>query len=386
VAAERRARTSRTRANATGLAIAAVVLVSGLMLATTPPAPAKAPTPVLPSSFFGVAPQAQLAADDLSRMGQGQIGTLRTIINWATVDPTAVTDDNNWATIDPIVAEAARNGIQVVPFVFGTPSWVVQTLDNGSCPVDKCAAYAPRTVAALEEWKRFLGEAVARYGPNGEFFAENPSVPVVPITTWQIWNEQNSETFYKPQPSPSAYATLLAASHDAILAQDPNARILLGGMYGTPGGEDEPKLFAWNFLRKLYRVPGFANSFNAVAAHPYSARLTKVKQQVKLLHKEVVKAGDDASMWITEIGWSGGDGPNPLERGKRGQANRLREAMRYFIGKRAAFKIENVTWFAWRDLAGKPICAWCAKAGLFKAPALTPKPAWNALMAFTGGS
>ena len=91
-------------------------------------------------------------------------------------------------------------------------------------------------------------------------------------------------------------------------------------------------------------------------------------------------------MWVTEVGWSSGNGDNPLERGKQGQASRLREAMRYFIGQQAAFNIQNVTWFAWRDLAGKPICQWCGKAGLFKAEPLTPKPAWNALMAFTGGS
>ena len=41
--------------------------------------------------------------------------------------------------------------------------------------------------------------------------------------------------------------------------------------------------------------------------------------------------------------------------------------MSWFIGHQAAYNIENVTWFAWRDLAGKPICQWCANAGLFKA-------------------
>jgi hypothetical protein len=370
------------------IVVAAVIaaLFCVLILPATAPAPAKGPTSVVPRSFYGVVSQTQLTGDDLNRMGVGQIGTLRTIMNWATIDPTSTEGDNQWVSIDPIVAAAARNGIQVLPFVFGTPTWVATTLDGRSCPVTKCGEYAPSGAAAIEQWKRFLGEAVVRYGPNGEFFAENPDVPVVPITTWQIWNEQNSATFYKPKPSPAAYARLVAASHDAILAKDPNAKVLLGGMFGTPGGEDEPKLFAWNFLHKLYQVAGFADSFTGVGAHPYSARLIKVKEQVKLLRKEVVRAGDDAEMWITEVGWSSGTGKNPLERGNTGQANRLRDAMRYFIAKQAAYNIRNVTWFAWRDLAGRPICDWCAAAGLFKAATLTPKPAWNALMAFTGGS
>jgi hypothetical protein len=374
------------RAGSRTISIAAAIaaFVSILTLAT--PAPAKGPTSVVPRSFYGVVSQAQLTTDDVNRMGLGKLGTLRTIINWATIDPTATESDNDWSQIDPLVAEAARNGIQVLPFVYGTPTWVATTLDGRSCAANKCGEYAPSGPAAIEQWKRFLGEAVARYGPDGEFFAANPEVPVVPITTWQIWNEQNSTTFYKPKPNTAAYARLVAASHDAILAKDPNARLLLGGMFGSPGGEDEPKLFAWNFLRKLYQVPGFADSFTGVGAHPYSARLIKVKEQVKLLRKEVVRAGDDAEMWITEVGWSSGTGKNPLERGKTGQANRLRDAMRFFIGKQAAYNIQNVTWFAWRDLAGRPICAWCAEAGLFKAASLTPKPAWNALMAFTGGS
>jgi hypothetical protein len=384
VAAEPSLRRSRRATVGVALLLASVVAAfAGL---GAPSAPAKGSTSVVPRSFYGVVSQTALASEDIARMGQGQIGELRTIINWATIDPTAAPDDYDWATIDPLVAEAARNGIQVLPFIFGTPTWVAETLDNRTCEPTECGLYAPQTAAALAEWKRFLGEAVARYGPNGEFFALHPEVPVVPITDWQIWNEQNSPTFYKPKPSPAAYATLVAAAHEAILAQDPAAKVLLGGMFGSPGGEDEPKLFAWDFLRKLYQAPGFKDAFTGVASHPYAARLTKVEEQVKLLHKEIAKAGDDAEMWITEVGWSSGDGKNPLERGKQGQANRLKDAMAYFIAKRTAFKIQNVTWFAWRDLAGKPICEWCGAAGLFKANALTPKPAWKALMAFTGGS
>ena len=379
-------RTSRRGWRAAGVATLLAALLAVLALSTAGPAPAKGPTSVVPRSFYGVVSQTTLSSEDLARMGQGQIGTLRVFVNWATIDLTEAPDDNDWSGLDPIMADAAKAGIQVVPFIFGTPTWVAQTLDNRTCDPASCGVYAPSSPAALAEWQRFLGEAVARYGPNGDFFTDNPSIPVLPITVWQIWNEQNSKTFYKPKPSPSAYASLLAASHDAILAKDPTAKILLGGMFGTPGGEDEPKLFAWNFLRKLYQVPGFADSFTGVAPHPYSARLIKVKEQVKLIRKEMVKAGDDAEMWITEVGWSSGTGKNPLERGKQGQANRLRDAMRYFISKSAAYRIQNVTWFAWRDLAGKPICQWCAAAGLFKATSLTPKPAWNALMAFTGGS
>ncbi len=90
-------------------------------------------------------------------------------------------------------------------------------------------------------------------------------------------------------------------------------------------------------------------------------------------------------MWVTEIGWSSEEGKNPLQRGPEGQGELLGDAFGYFTAKRAEYKIENVTWFAWRDLAGEPICAWCAEAGLFEAESLEAKPSWETLMGFTGG-
>ena len=346
---------------------------------------AAAPVSVLPSSFYGVAPQNTLTTADVGRMAQGRVGTLRILINWSTIDRTSA-DDNNWSAIDPIVYAAATQGISVTPFVFGTPEWVARDLDHHSCRPTTCELFAPRGQPALEQWQRFLREAVERYGPGGEFFAEHPYLPFQPIVVWQLWNEQNSATFYKPKPDVNAYATLVRSGTDAVRSVDPDAKILLGGMFGTPGGVDEPKLFAWNYLRKLYRVPGIAEQFDGVAVHPYAARMIKVIEQVRLMHKEIRRAKDPAEMWITEVGWSSGTGGNPLERGKKGQATRLREAMSWFIGHQAAYNIQNVTWFAWRDLAGKPICQWCANAGLFKAASLTPKPAWKTLMAYTGGS
>jgi polysaccharide biosynthesis protein PslG len=367
--------------------LGALALTAGLSVAGGgwDEAPARAADPVVPRTFFGIVPQNTLTDADLSRMAQGGVGTLRAFMNWGAIDKTPA-DDNDWSSIDPVVASAARNGITVLPFVFGTPPWVVNDLEHRSCPQAKCGLYAPAGQAALAQWQRFLVEAVERYGPGGTFFATHPDLPEVPIVVWQLWNEQNSFSFYEPKVSVNSYATLVKTGTAAIHSVDPNAKILLGGMFGTPGGEEDAKTSAWNYLHKLYRVPGIEASFDGIAVHPYAARMVKVIEQVRLMRKEVVRAHDSAEMWITEVGWSSGTGGNPLERGKRGQAARLRDAMRYFIIHQASYNIQNVTWFAWRDLGGKPICDWCGNAGLFSASSLAPKPAWRALMAFTGGS
>ena len=133
-------------------------------------------------------------------------------------------------------------------------------------------------------------------------------------------------------------------------------------------------------------MPDISAAFDGIGAHPYSAHVPKVEKQVKLMREQMVEAGDsDGEIWVTEIGWSSGTGGNPLERGEQGQADSLREAMDYFLSVRDEFNIENVTWFAWRDLPGTPICDWCAEAGLFEADELTPKPAWRTLTAYLGG-
>ncbi len=363
----------------------AVALALALALLSGSTAAAQGPTAVVPSTFFGVAPQNILTDAELNRMAQGRVGTVRTLMNWSTIDPTSA-PDNVWTEFDPLVASAARNGITVLPFIFNTPTWVATGLDHRNCTSPACGLYAPSGQAALEQWARFLRESVQRYGPNGAFWAEHPELPVIPIRTWQLWNEQNSFSFYEPKVSASAYANLVKWGSDAIRSVDPSAKVILGGMFGTPGGEEKKKFLAWTYLRKLYKVPGIEASFDGIGVHPYAARMVKVIQQTKLMHKETVRAGDPTEMWVTEVGWSSGNGGNPLDRGKKGQATRLREVMTYFIGHQAQFNVQNVTWFAWRDLGGKPICEWCGKAGLFKAGSLTPKPSWKALMAYTGGS
>jgi hypothetical protein len=105
------------------------------------------------------------------------------------------------------------------------------------------------------------------------------------------------------------------------------------------------------------------------------------------MHDEILRAGDDADMWITEVGASSDTGKNALERGPEGQAAQLREAFDFFVGKRQEWNIEAVTWYSWQDTPPDlSQCDWCAGSGLFEDGTLTPKPAWDAFVSFTGGS
>jgi len=343
----------------------------------------------VPGSFYGVVPQGNISDVDVDRMGAGNVGTLRLVFPWQALNPTADKDDSLLAAYDPLVLAAANNGIQLIPTLYGTPDWVAHDLDGVDCSSEEgvsCVPFAPRSGAALDAWADFVDEVVARYGPDGELWELYADVTPMPIRTWQIWNEQNSYTFFEPAPDPEAYERLLTTAAEAIRKRDSQAEIILGGMFQTSGRGDH--ILANEFLRELYSIEGASDAFDGVASHPYAANMEKVEDQVRFLHDEIEAAEDDASLWITEVGASSADGNNPLELGEQGQAEFLREAFQFFLEKRTEWDIPAVIWYAWRDSAadGPAVCDWCMNAGLFVHDALDPKPSWGAFTSFTGGT
>jgi polysaccharide biosynthesis protein PslG len=341
----------------------------------------------VPRSFYGIVSQTPLTGEDFERMGEGGVGTLRIVLSWVAIEPVPGGGEFDFSSVDPLVLAAADEGIEVLPFFYGTPEWAAVELDGrGSCDGD-CGPFAPQSQAALAAWGEFVGAAVDRYGPDGELWAENPDHPAQPIRTWQIWNEQNSATFFKPEPSIPQYVDLLEASERAIHEHDPGAEIVLGGMFGTPPDAGEQADTAWEYLRELYATEGVAELFDGVASHPYAANLTNVESQLELLRDELVSAGDsEAGLWVTELGWASSGPDHPLNRGPEGQAERLTEAFELLLDRRSEWNVEGVAWYSWRDARGPGLCDWCGGSGLFAEDSLEPKPSWDAYTEFTGGS
>jgi polysaccharide biosynthesis protein PslG len=354
---------------------AAMAIVSGTA-ATTPAAGQP------PPSFFGVVTQTALNMQDYERMALGGIGTLRTPLPWAVLDPTPSVADLNWRGLDAIVFGTASHGIDVLPVVYGVPLWVAE---REGCRGSDCETSAPRTPYGLAAWRDFLGQVAARYGPGGSFWALNPTLVPQPIRVWQIWNEQNSTGFYEPRPSVRRYAHLLRSAAEAIRSVDPGAELLLGGMYGTPPGRKA--IDATEFLHGLYRRPGTRAAFDGIALHPYAGKVKGVLEQLERLDAVARQARDGGvDFWVTEIGWASAGPPNRLTKSPRGQAQRLRAAYRTLIHKRRRFGVRLVAWYSWGDAPPREAaCGFCAWTGLFSDD-LAPKPAWHALLGFTGGS
>lgn len=337
-----------------------------------------------PRKFYGVVSQSPLGAADFKRMARGRVGTVRELLPWASIDRSPVPGKLKWREFDFIVRHASRRGIRILPTVFGTPRWLAPREGCKERP-SRCYVHAPQTEYGLDAWRAFVGAAARRYGRGGAFWMNHPKLRYQPIRSWQIWNEQNASYFFAPRADPAQYARLVAAASEAIRAEDPRARVVLGGMYGIPGGEGS--MTAYDFLSDLYEIPGFEHSFEGIAMHPYAiytGRVEEVRSQVTQLRAVATQAGDPGvGLWITEVGW-GSDGTGAINPSPAGQAQRLRHALRYLTRKRAELGIALVAWYAWRDVRPGG-CGFCPSSGLFKRESLRPKPAWAQFVRFTGG-
>lgn len=357
--------------------LAALAATTMLIALAAQPAGAAAPR-----SFYGVSPQTGLSPADLDRMGQGKVGTVRIPLLWSNTDPAAPAGGYDFGASDPVVRDAARNGIEVLPFLFGTPAWVVADLQGGKCKPD-CATIAPTKPAALDAFGAFVRASVDRYGSNGSFWAENPSIPKMPIKAWQVWNEQNSRSFFAPKAKPKLYAKMLDVAAGAIKAGDRSADVILGGMPQLQGSKKATP--GSDYLAALYKLKGVKKDFDGVAIHPYGSTVKKVAEQTELFTDEIKAARDKkVDLWVTEIGAGSAKGGNPLNRGKKGQAKLLKDSYKYFGKQRKKLNVQTVVWFSYMDSAIS-ICDWCKTSGLF-ALSGKEKPSWRAFTKLTGGS
>ncbi len=365
--------------------VAATVAAVAALAAVAMPASSAARGP---EGFFGISPAVVPGLADLDQMERAGITTMRFPIFWPIIQAEPRRGRPMSAALaferyDPVLIEAARRGIRIVPFVYGTPSFLTKhytTPPLGSPELRR-------------EWKLLLQALEDRYGVGGDLWRENPDVEALPIKAFQIWNEPSSASFWEPvRTSPERYAKLLAISDRALgsggsggtrgqRAKEP--QIIAAGLFGSPThGMDLP-----TFLQRFYAVKGVGKHFDVLALHPYAPGLDGVKLQLEI-GRDIMKAAGDARkpLWVTEVGWpTDGSPQNPFYKTQEQQATLLRRTFDLFLEKRERWRIRKVIWYTWRDNNVNEACDLCRFSGLFDLDG-NPKPAWSEFVEFTGGS
>ena len=346
--------------------------ILAILLALAALGPASSSAARVPGAFAGMAPQGPTGERDFELMESSEVRSVRLPMYWAGVQSdTPQSSEPDFDGFDHDVRLAAEHDIRVMPFLWGSPEWA--TADTQDLPI----------ASAWQRWgwRTFLRDSVNRYGPYGSFWFEHPDVPYLPIRTWEIWNEQNIVTF-SSSTDPAAYATMLRESGRVLHEMDPGARVLAGGLFGRPL-QIPPNTASGDWLSRLYQAGNVKRFFDGVALHPYVADAGAMRAQIENLRR-VMRFHHDAGtpLYMTEIGWGSDSYESRWERGLRGQARELREAMSMLRANRGKWRIGGIWWFSWADLNDS--CQFCDSAGLLTIDRKA-KPSWYLFNRWTGG-
>ena len=364
---------------------AIVLLAAALAIAGVAPSSAAARMPEF-GLDSAMPPADPPSTAEFATMAAAGVRTYRLMFFWPLIQTSSL-PLFDWRATDAAVGNAARAGIETMPFFLGSPEWL-----SGCWGDSTICQHEPPVGSSSQEsaWNTFLGAVVSRYGPGGQFWLLHPELAPIPIRDWQIWNEPNLSGFVGGRhgalrQAPRLYAELLRISAPTIRGIDPNAQIVLGGL--SPGPLGGPGTVT-KFLNKLYAEPGAAAMFDVVALHPYATRISTLKDIMQRTARVIRRHHDGAPVWVTEIGWSSSapklgthlEGAANLRKGPRGQAAMVRKSFSAFVANHRRWRLDRVIYFAWRDIVGGPPHAWSTTAGLRRAD-LSAKPAWTTFRA-----
>jgi hypothetical protein len=312
--------------------------------------------PKVPKGFVGVNVDGPFATGQprlpkaMTTMVSTGVESVRTAFNWAAAQPTAG-GAYDFSQSDTIVADAARDGLTVLPVVMYTPSWDARPNPGGTIAI-------PRDDGP---YAAYLTALVKRYGPHGTFWSQNRTLPKRPIREWQIWNEPNFTYYWPTRPFAPSYVSLLKAAHNAVHKADPGAKIVLAGMPND----------AWQYLQKIYNVSGAARAFDVASVHPYTVKPSNVIVFLQKMRAVMKRNGDAGKpLVVTEMGWNSSIGHRPADSDccqstVARQAAKVKTILPLLAKNRAALKLQAFYYYTWAShgVNGGPSDNW---AGIFQ--------------------
>jgi hypothetical protein len=207
---------------------------------------------------------------------------VRMFAPWPDLQPARGVFAPNWLASYERVFRELPPATKVIIDVVDTPRWETGSSDEHMPPAN------PNDYAA------FLGALAGRWAGR--------------VAAYEIWNEEDSPSWWTGAPDPAAYAQLLKTTYPAVKAADPSATLVLGGLTGND----------FQFLEGVYQAAG-KGSFDAVGVHtdtacdvlsPYDFLRGPDNRMIpdsflayREVHATMLANGDDKTIWMTEMGW-----------------------------------------------------------------------------------
>lgn len=280
-------------------------------------------------------------ARDFALMRKAGVQSARADFPWFVIEPARGV--YRFDLLDPIVAQAAANRIQLLPVVNATPKWASPRPD------------ADFTHWAPDDLSLFAGYAQAlirRYGPQGTFWAEHPSIRKQPIRTWQLWNEPSASYFWATPNYAQSYPALVRVAYDAIKQADSGAKVVLAGLASFRNNATGRVTTSWGDLAAFYRN-GLRGHYDVLALNPFGANFPRLLKTIRLNRKVLRRNGDGRKpIWITELSWSAPPKRLPkrqrvgIEVSPRRQRALLSHAYKRFRRDRK-LRVTRAFWFEW---------------------------------------
>jgi hypothetical protein len=202
--------------------------------------------------------QVMLSLNALYTAG-GRVG--RADSGWAAAEPKAPVHGHhtyNWAYDDMVIGEMAQAHLRWEPTLEFTPRWAQQHRSN-VLHLKTGRFVTPLPPANNANFAAYASAFMKRYGARGSFWASNRTLPYLPVTTVEVWNEPDESHTWGPHVNLQDYAKMYEVVRTAIHRVNRGARVMTGGLAWTESSL--PRL-----LKAFKGKP-----IDAVAIHPYAS-------------------------------------------------------------------------------------------------------------------
>lgn len=235
---------------------------------------------------FGVTCHFQADSDlvkkDLDLMKEAGIGWRRVNLNWSRYEK-----DKTY--LDKAIIEANKRNINIlVMIIMGEYSVFPEQ-----------GVKSKRFRKSIQDFEKFVAEVSERY--DGDSIKDAPGSPL--IEYWQIENEETGPGHFwkrkkfskKPGPA-EKYVEVLKTAYKAIKTNQPNAKVVLGGL----GGYDRK-----NYLEGILKADG-GKYFDILDFHIYLDfpsfwNVLKVDKRVDKFREQLKRFGFSKPIWATEM-------------------------------------------------------------------------------------
>ena len=228
----------------------------------------------------------------LTRLDEAGADVIRVDVGWASLQSESKDRYEAWVldALDRVVARAEAHDIELVLTVTDTPCWASSAPAN--LKQDCTGSWWSRDVQHYppvdpQDYADGFAHLVDRYRGR--------------VKAWEVWNEPNSDYYFRSG-SAADYAAMVRAAYTAAKRVDPNATILAGALSEAD----------YRFTEALFDH-GIKGYFDGFSIHPYSNDRSPLFQHpdprysfasgVPAVHDVLARHGYARPLWLTEFGW-----------------------------------------------------------------------------------